>query len=264
MKPEHSQTIMLHEKSIQNPILKGFNPDPSILRVGEDYYIATSTFEWFPGVQIHHSRDLVNWRLLTRPLDRISQLNMIGNPDSGGIWAPCLSYCDGLFYLIYTDMKYWLRDPYKIGTNYLVTAPDIMGPWSEPIPLNFRGFDPSLFHDDDGKKWFVNMVWDHRQQNNRFSGILLQEYDHEQKKLVGPVKTRTPWNVEKSPWSRKRSAWLSSPMVTLAEPRWTTVPRRTINSYRRLSPRVVDVMACMRASFGERTLSILTVLLAPG
>lgn len=92
-------------KYIENPILKGFNPDPSILRVENDYYIATSTFEWFPGVQIHHSKDLVHWRLLTRPLKRLSQLNMIGNPDSGGIWAPCLSYSDGVFYLIYTDVK---------------------------------------------------------------------------------------------------------------------------------------------------------------
>ena len=90
---------------ITNPILPGFNPDPSILRVGEDYYIATSTFEWFPGVQIHHSRDLVNWRLLTRPLRRPSQLNMLGDPDSCGVWAPCLTYADGLFWLIYTDVK---------------------------------------------------------------------------------------------------------------------------------------------------------------
>ena len=70
---------------IHNPILKGFNPDPSILRAGEDYYIATSTFEWFPGVQIHHSRDLVNWRLLTRPLDRVSQLNLAGEHASCGV-----------------------------------------------------------------------------------------------------------------------------------------------------------------------------------
>jgi hypothetical protein len=82
--------------SIRNPILTGFNPDPSIVRVGDDYYIATSTFEWYPGVQIHHSRDLVHWRLLTRPLNRASQLNMLGDPDSCGIWAPCLSYADGL------------------------------------------------------------------------------------------------------------------------------------------------------------------------
>jgi beta-xylosidase len=83
--------------TIRNPILPGFNPDPSIVRVGDDYYIATSTFEWFPGVQIHHSRDLVHWRLLTRPLNRAGQLNMLGDPDSCGIWAPCLSYADGLF-----------------------------------------------------------------------------------------------------------------------------------------------------------------------
>ena len=90
---------------IRNPILPGFNPDPSIVRVGDDYYIATSTFEWFPGVQIHHSRDLVHWRLLTRPLTRASQLNMLGDPDSCGVWAPCLTHADGLFYLIYTDVK---------------------------------------------------------------------------------------------------------------------------------------------------------------
>ena len=84
---------------IHNPILPGFNPDPSIVRVGDDYYIATSTFEWFPGVQIHHSRDLVHWRLLTRPLRRPRQLNMLGDPDSCGVWAPCLTHADGLFYL---------------------------------------------------------------------------------------------------------------------------------------------------------------------
>jgi xylan 1,4-beta-xylosidase len=91
--------------TIKNPILRGFNPDPSIVRVGDDYYIATSTFEWYPGVQIHHSRDLAHWRLLTRPLNRPTQLNMLGDPDSCGIWAPCLTFSDGLFYLIYTDVK---------------------------------------------------------------------------------------------------------------------------------------------------------------
>ena len=181
-------TLAISASTIQNPVLKGFNADPSILRVGNDYYIANSTFEWFPGVQIHHSRDLVNWRLLTRPLDRQSQLDMVGNPDSGGIWAPCLTHADGLFYLIYTDVKYWKRDPYKIAYNYLVTAPSITGPWSEPVFLNSSGFDPSLFHDDDGRKWFVNMVWDHRQQNNRFAGILLQEFCPKTQTLIGPIK----------------------------------------------------------------------------
>lgn len=172
---------------IVNPILRGFHPDPSIVRVGEDYYIATSTFEWFPGVQIHHSRDLRNWRLLTHPLTRTSQLNMLGNPNSGGIWAPCLSYHDGTFYLVYTDVKSHIG-PFKDTHNYLVTASDINGPWSEPIYLNSSGFDPSLFHDEDGRSWLVNMVWDHRKGKNRFGGILIQEYDKLERKLVGPIR----------------------------------------------------------------------------
>ena len=99
----------LQMPTISNPILRGFNPDPSIVRVGDDYYIATSTFEWYPGVQIHHSRDLVHWRLLTRPLRRASQLDMRGDPDSCGIWAPCLTHADGRFWLIYTDVKRYGR-----------------------------------------------------------------------------------------------------------------------------------------------------------
>jgi xylan 1,4-beta-xylosidase len=170
---------------INNPILRGFNADPSICRVGEDYYIATSTFEWFPGVQIHHSRDFVHWRLLTHALTRKSQLNMEGNINSGGVWAPCLSYNDGIFYLAYTDVKSRIG-AFKDTPNYLVTASDIMGPWSEPIYLNSSGFDPSLFHDDDGRKWLVNMLWDHRNNKNRFAGVVLQEYSVALKKLIGP------------------------------------------------------------------------------
>lgn len=178
---------------IQNPILRGFNPDPSIVRVGDDYYIATSTFEWFPGVQIHHSRDLVHWQLLTRPLNRPSQLNMLGNPDSGGVWAPCLTYDSGLFYLIYTDVKRYGRTsrPSSLGMgsrdlhNYLVTSQTIDGEWSDPIFLNSSGFDPSLFHDDDGRKYLVNMLWDHRPGKNRFGGIILQEYSVAEQQLIG-------------------------------------------------------------------------------
>lgn len=178
---------------IQNPILRGFNPDPSIVRVGDDYYIATSTFEWFPGVQIHHSRDLVNWRLLTRPLNRAEQLNMLGDPDSCGIWAPCLSYDNGLFYLIYTDVKRYGRtsQPGSTGAglrdmhNYLVTSPTIDGEWSDPIFLNSSGFDPSLFHDDDGRKYLVNMLWDHRPGQNRFAGIVMQEFSMTERRLIG-------------------------------------------------------------------------------
>ena len=171
---------------IYNPVLPGFNPDPSILRVGEDYYIATSTFEWFPGIQIHHSKDMVNWELIARPVDE-TLANIVGDPASGGIWAPCLTYDGELYYLVFTDVKYWANDtPYKDQNNYVTTAPSITGPWSEPIYMNSSGFDGSVFHDDDGRKWFLNMEWDHRKKDDdRFSGILLQEIDMVQGKLVG-------------------------------------------------------------------------------
>src|SRR5690606_34497577 len=171
----------------KNPILPGFHPDPSILRVEDDYYIAVSTFEWYPGVQIYHSKDLINWRLIGQPLTRSSQLNLIGNIDSGGVWAPCLSYSDGLFYLVYTDVKTRIG-AFKDCHNYLVTSESIEGPWSEPIYLNSSGFDPSFFHDDDGRKWLVNMIWDFRKGHNSFAGIALQEYSPEEKKLVGPIR----------------------------------------------------------------------------
>jgi xylan 1,4-beta-xylosidase len=203
---------------IRNPILPGFNPDPSIVRVGDDYYIATSTFEWYPGVQIHHSRDLVHWRLLTRPLNRASQLNMLGDPDSCGIWAPCLSYSDGLFWLIYTDVKRYGRTTVGGSSgaslrdfhNYLVTCPTIDGEWSDPVYLNSSGFDPSLFHDDDGRKYLVNMLWDHRPGRNRFGGIVLQEYSPAQRRLIGACHNTfkgTPIGFTEAPHLYRRNGY---------------------------------------------------------
>ena len=200
---------------IRNPILPGFNPDPSICRVGEDYYIATSTFEWFPGVQIHHSRDLVNWTLVARPLNRASQLDMRGNPDSGGIWAPCLSFADGLFWLVYTDVKR-LDGAFKDSHNYIVTCDTIDGDWSDPWYVNSSGFDPSLFHDDDGRKWFVNIRWNHRGPGTggnpahaSFDGILLQEWSPDAG-LIGPIKSiydGTPRGLTEAPHLFKRNGY---------------------------------------------------------
>lgn len=200
---------------IRNPILPGFNADPSILRVGADYYIANSTFEWYPGVQIHHSRDLANWTLLTRPLTRASQLDMRGNPDSCGIWAPCLSHDGELFYLVYTDVK--RKDgSFKDTHNYIVTAKDIKGPWSDPVHVNSSGFDPSLFHDaTTGRKWFVNMLWDHTRRggllkNSAFAGIVLQEWDATTKKLVGLKKNIFPGTelaLVEGPHLYQRDGW---------------------------------------------------------
>lgn len=203
---------------IRNPILPGFNPDPSIVRAGDDYYVATSTFEWFPGVQIHHSRDLIHWQLLTRPLTRASQLNMLGDPDSCGVWAPCLSYDDGLFYLIYTDVKRYGRTTVAGVTgaslrdfhNYVVTSMRIDGEWSDPVYLNSSGFDPSLFHDDDGRKYLLNMLWDHRPGHNRFAGIVLQEYSVAERKLIGQrrlIFEGTPLGLTEAPHLYKRNGY---------------------------------------------------------
>jgi xylan 1,4-beta-xylosidase len=169
--------------TINNPILKGFNPDPSIIRVGEDYYIATSTFEWFPGVQLHHSRDLVNWELIGRPLNRLSQLDMRGVPDSCGVWAPCLSYHEGTFYLVYSNVHSF-QGVWKDTPNYLVTTEDIRGDWSDPIFLSATGFDGSLFHDEDGRKYYLSMLVDHR-KGKFFGGVTIQEYSVPEQQLIG-------------------------------------------------------------------------------
>ncbi|MEL6677150.1 MAG: glycoside hydrolase family 43 protein [Pseudomonadota bacterium] len=207
---------------IRNPILPGFNPDPSICRVGNDYYIATSTFEWYPGVQIHQSSDLVNWDLVTRPLNRASQLDMRGNPDSGGIWAPCLSHADGRFWLVYTDVKR-LDGAFKDAHNYIVTCETIDGDWSDPTYVNSSGFDPSLFHDDDGRKWFVNVQWNHRGPGTggnpahaSFDGILLQEWAPD-RGLFGPIANiyhGSPRGLTEAPHLFKRNGWY---YLTVAE-----------------------------------------------
>lgn len=201
---------------IRNPVLPGFNPDPSICRVGDDVYIATSTFEWYPGVQIHHSRDLVHWTLAARPLQRASQLDLRGNPDSCGVWAPCLSYAQERFWLVYTDVKRF-EGNFKDAHNYIVTAPSIEGPWSDPVYVNSSGFDPSLFHDDDGSTWFINMLWNHRTASiggspkaPAFDGIVLQAWDAAAQHLVGPVTNiyrGTAVGLVEGPHLFKRDGW---------------------------------------------------------
>ncbi len=202
----------------RNPILRGFNPDPSIVRVGEDYYVATSTFEWYPGVQIHRSRDLADWTFVGRPLNRASQLDMRGNPDSCGVWAPDLSHADGRFHLIYTDVKRYgqttvdgargasLRDFH----NYWVWCDRIDGEWSDPVHLNSSGFDPALFHDEDGRSWLLNMLWDHRPGRGRFAGIVVQEMDLSSGALLGErrqIFDGTALGFTEGPHLYKRDGW---------------------------------------------------------
>ena len=193
---------------IHNPILKGFHPDPSIVRVGEDYYIATSTFEWWPGIRLHHSTDLVHWELIEYPLNRTSQLDLRGVGASQGVWAPCLTYDKGVFYLLYTVVTAFYCNMYDTN-NYLVTATNIHGPWSEPIALNNFGFDPSLFHDDDGRKYMVSMVTDHRVPKKYVGRLVLQEYDPVKQKMTGPVKDiyRADKIFLEGPHIFKRNGW---------------------------------------------------------
>ncbi|NGO70596.1 family 43 glycosylhydrolase [Streptomyces boncukensis] len=169
---------------IRNPVLPGFRPDPSIVYADGWYYLVTSTFEWYPGVPVHRSPDLVRWELVGHVLDRPGLLDLRGVPDSGGVWAPSLSWHGGRFQLAYSVVR-TAGGPYKDIDNYLTTAPDMLGPWSDPVHLNSSGIDPALFHDEDGRTWLLNTRWDHRPDRPSFDGILLQEYDPDKRSLIG-------------------------------------------------------------------------------
>lgn len=162
---------------VENPILAGFHPDPSLIRVGNEYYIASSTFEWYPGVRLHRSADLKHWIPVPGALRTRDLLDMRGVPSSAGIWAPDLSYADGRFWLVFTVVRQ-PNNPFKDVTNYLTWSDSIEGPWASPIRLNGVGFDPSLFHDDDGRKYLVQQTWDHREWHHAFNGITLTELDN--------------------------------------------------------------------------------------
>lgn len=129
-----------------NPVIPGFYPDPSICRVGEDYYLVTSTFEYFPGVPIFHSKDLVNWRQIGHCLTTEQQLPLANAGSSGGIYAPTIRYHEGWFYMVTTNVS-------GVG-NFYVRSEHPEGPWSNPIPVAQGGIDPSLLFDEDGRVYF--------------------------------------------------------------------------------------------------------------
>ncbi|MGY6026466.1 family 43 glycosylhydrolase [Streptomyces spinosirectus] len=161
----------------RNPVISGFHPDPSICRVGDDFYLVTSSFEWFPGLPVFHSRDLVNWRQLGHALDRPSQLDLDGARPNGGIYAPTLRHHDGVFYIVTT-----LVDG---GGHFIVTATDPAGPWSEPHWIEGEGFDPSLFFDTDGRAWFIAS---RPKKDGAYDGdqeVWLREFDLTAMKPVG-------------------------------------------------------------------------------
>lgn len=193
---------------IQNPILPGFHPDPSVCRVGDDYYIAVSTFEWYPGILIYHSKDFVNFEIVSRPLVSTKTVNLYGDPASCGLWAPHLSYADHKFWLVITDVKNNIF--FKDTLNYIMTCDTVDGEWSEPEFVNASGFDPALFHDDDGRTYFMNMLWDYRIEYPNFHGIVIQEYDKKSHKLIGARKKLydgTPGNVTEGPQIFKKDGY---------------------------------------------------------
>lgn len=193
---------------IENPILRGFNPDASVVKVGSDYYLATSTFEWMPGVEIYHSSDLVNWTLVAQPLQGDTTVSLVGNLNSGSIWAPHLSYSEGQFWLLITDVK--TGTAFKDTLNYVLSAKEITGPWSEPVFVTASGFDPAFFHDDDGKHYLMSMLFDHRLEKKRFAGLVMQEFDLATKSLVGERKKffeGTDLGVCEGPQILKKDGW---------------------------------------------------------
>lgn len=158
---------------IRNPILRGFNPDPSIIRAEGRYVIATSTFEWFPGVRFHTSDDLVSWKPAGHALTDPSYLDLRGIPDSAGIWAPSLYFHEGEYRLLFTIVH--TLGQTKDVDNYITTAPTLQGPWSTPVYVGSRGFDASLFHAPDGRLFLAGLRWDHRIDHPGFGGIQIQE-----------------------------------------------------------------------------------------
>jgi len=170
-------------KNFQNPILSGFNPDPSICRVGEDYYMVTSSFCWYPGIPIYHSKDLVNWKLIGHGITRPEQLNLNNLKDKNGIWAVTIRHHNGLFYLITSCSD--------CGGNFYITAKDPASTWSDPVWLkDATGIDPSLIWDDN-KCYYTGNSWDFKKSWPGQCAIWAQELDLKQQKLVGERKILT-------------------------------------------------------------------------
>lgn len=188
--------------AFQNPILAGFYPDPSICRVGDDYYLINSTFSYFPGIPIFHSRDLVNWTQIGHVIHRPDQLSYAGRGVSEGIFAPAISYHEGIYYVVCTMVG--------AGGNFVVTATNPAGPWSDPVWLKFGGIDPSLFFDDDGRAYLVGN--DGPAEKPRYEGhraIWLQEFDLKTLQVTGPRHLVVNGGVDLT----KKPIWIEGPHV---------------------------------------------------
>ena len=172
---------------LTNPVLPGFSPDPSLIRVGEWFYLANSSFEWYPTIPIHRSRNLVDWEFAGSFSGPDALLDLRGLQDSGAIWAPSLSWSDGNFWLVFTVVRAF-GGPHKDMDTYITRSADVAGPWSAPARVTTTGFDPSIFH-HEGRHWLLNMEWDHRPTGRGgFAGINLQELNPAGTATVGEPK----------------------------------------------------------------------------
>ena len=178
------------QEVFKNPILAGGYPDPSICKVGDAFYLVNSSFEYFPGLPIHKSTDLINWELIGHGLHRESQasstVNLVDVQSNGGIHAPTIRYNKGVYYIISTNVYYDAENNKTDMVNFIITANNPAGPWSDPIHIEGApGIDPDLFFDDNGKVWYVG---NQAPENPRFDGegeIWLQELDLNEYSLIG-------------------------------------------------------------------------------
>ena len=178
------------QEVFKNPILAGGYPDPSICKVGDTFYLVNSSFEYFPGLPIHKSTDLINWELIGHGLHRESQasstVNLVDVQSNGGIHAPTIRYNKGVYYIISTNVYYDAEINKTDMVNFIITANNPAGPWSDPIHIEGApGIDPDLFFDDNGKVWYVG---NQAPENPRFDGegeIWLQELDLNEYSLIG-------------------------------------------------------------------------------
>lgn len=188
----------------RNPILQGFYPDPSVTRVGDDFYLVTSTFSYFPGIPVFHSRDLVNWTQIGNAIDRPEQLDFKKLGLSRGVFAPTIQAKDGIFYILNTCVD--------CGGNFVITAKNPAGPWSDPVwlPDLEGGIDPSLFFDEDGRSWILNNgPPEGAPQYDGHRAIWIQEFDRVAMKTIGPRTLLVNGGVDFS----KKPIWIEGPHI---------------------------------------------------
>ncbi|MEU9406929.1 family 43 glycosylhydrolase [Streptomyces sp. NPDC048281] len=191
---------------LHNPVIRGFAPDPSLVRAGDWYYLANSSFEWFPTIPIHRSRDLAHWEYAGHVEGAVPGGSLAGVPDSGGVWAPSLSWDGERFWVTYSVVRS-VGTPYFDLDTYVSTAPEVSGPWTPPRRVPSHGFDPALFH-EGGHVWLLNLQNDHRPGGRRFAGIVATELDRETLTPVGTTRLLLQHDrLVEGPKLLKRNGW---------------------------------------------------------